>query len=152
MERSVRAISKGKQFDGCSSSRKSTSKSIANSLEFNSLRREIKSAKTFALIVGAFLLCYLPFITAATYRKYSGSHSISNNTMIILTWMAFSNSFCNPLLYGVRYTQFRKAFKRLCCKCCTEGGVLRMRTLGGKFYNDTGEKLGSEFHLTAPNS
>ena len=114
MERSVRAISKGKQFDGCSSSRESTSKSIANSLEFNSLRREIKSAKTFALIVGAFLLCYLPFITAATYRKYSGSHSISNNT-IILTWIAFSNSFCNPLLYGVRYTQFRKAFKRLCC-------------------------------------
>ena len=141
MERSVRAISKDNHSDN-SSSRKSISKSISKSLEFNNLRREIKSAKTFALIVGAFLLCYLPFFTAGTYRKYSGADSISHNTMLIMTWIAFSNSFCNPLLYGVRYTQFRKAFKRLCCRCCTDDGVLRMSTLGESFTMTQVKSLG----------
>ena len=141
MERSVRAISKDNHSDN-SSSRKSISKSISKSLEFNKLRREIKSAKTFALIVGAFLLCYLPFFTAGTYRKYSGADSISHNTMLIMTWIAFSNSFCNPLLYGVRYTQFRKAFKRLCCRCYTDDGVLRMSTLGESFTMTQVKSLG----------
>lgn len=80
----------------------------------HSLKREIKSARTFALVVGIFLLCYTPFYTAGTYRKIAGPIKVPRNVMIITMWIAFANSFCNPIVYGLRYTPFQKAFKQLC--------------------------------------
>lgn len=87
-----------------------TEKTVDN----HSLKREIKSARTFALVVGIFLLCYTPFYTAGTYRKIAGPIKVPHNVMIITMWIAFANSFCNPILYGLRYTPFQKAFKQLC--------------------------------------
>lgn len=84
--------------------------------EFRSLKREIRSAKTFAVVVGVFLLCYVPFFTAGTYRKYAGSAVVPDVVIVITMWVAFSNSFCNPLVYGLRYAPFRKAFKTLCSR------------------------------------
>jgi len=80
----------------------------------HSLKREIKSARTFALVLGIFLLCYTPFYTAGTYRKIAGPIRVPRNVMIITMWVAFANSFCNPIVYGLRYSPFRKAFKQLC--------------------------------------
>ena len=80
---------------------------------FNSFKREIKSARTFALVVGLFLLCYVPFYSAGTYRKLAGPNKVPSSVMLITTWIAFANSFCNPLVYGLRYSPFRKAFKLL---------------------------------------
>ena len=89
-------------------------------VENHSLKREIKSARTFALVVGIFLLCYTPFYTAGTYRKIAGPIKVPRNVMIITMWVAFANSFCNPIVYGLRYTPFRKAFKQL-CSCRRKG-------------------------------
>lgn len=81
----------------------------------HSLKREIKSARTFALVLGIFLLCYTPFYTAGTYRKIAGPIKVPRSVMNITMWVAFANSFCNPIVYGLRYSPFRKAFKQLCC-------------------------------------
>lgn len=86
----------------------------------HSLKREIKSARTFALVVGIFLLCYTPFYTAGTYRKIAGPVTVPRNVMIITMWVAFANSFCNPIVYGLRYSPFQKAFKQL-CSCGRKG-------------------------------
>ena len=85
------------------------------STETHSLKREIKSARTFALVVGLFLLCYTPFYTTGTYRKVAGPGKVPSGVMLATTWIAFANSFCNPIVYGLRYSPFRKAFKTLCC-------------------------------------
>jgi len=85
------------------------------STETHALKREIKSARTFALVVGLFLLCYTPFYTTGTYRKVAGPGKVSSSVMLVTTWIAFANSFCNPIVYGLRYSPFRKAFKTLCC-------------------------------------
>lgn len=85
----------------------------ARTVETHSLKREIKSAGTFALVVGIFLLCYTPFYTAGTYRKIAGPE-VPRSVMLITMWIAFANSFCNPIVYGLRYSPFRKAFKKLC--------------------------------------
>lgn len=95
-------------------------KRAAKTVEAHSLKREIKSARTFALVVGIFLLCYTPFYTAGTYRKIAGPVKVPRNVMIITMWIAFANSFCNPIVYGLRYSPFRKAFKKL-CSCGTKG-------------------------------
>lgn len=84
-------------------------------VENHSLKREIKSARTFALVLGIFLLCYTPFYTAGTYRKIAGPIKVPRSVMNITMWVAFANSFCNPIVYGLRYSPFRKAFKQLCC-------------------------------------
>ena len=92
----------------------------AKTVETHSLKREIKSARTFALVLGIFLLCYTPFYTAGTYRKIAGPAEVPRNVMIITMWIAFANSFCNPIVYGLRYSPFRKAFKKL-CSCGKKG-------------------------------
>lgn len=86
----------------------------AKTMETHSLKREIKSARTFALVLGIFLLCYTPFYTAGTYRKIAGPAEVPRSVMLITMWIAFANSFCNPIVYGLRYSPFRKAFKKLC--------------------------------------
>ena len=83
-------------------------------VETHSLKREIKSAGTFALVVGIFLLCYTPFYTAGTYRKIAGPLKVPRNVLVTTMWVGFANSFCNPIVYGLRYSPFRKAFKKLC--------------------------------------
>ena len=83
------------------------------SSETHSMKREIKSAQTFALVVGLFLCCYTPFYTAGTYRKIAGPGKVPSNVMLITMWIAFANSFCNPIVYALRYLPFREAFKTL---------------------------------------
>ena len=82
--------------------------------ETRSFKREMKSARTFALVVGIFLLCYTPFYTAGTYRRVAGPVKVPSSVMLITMWIGFANSSCNPIVYGLRYTPFREAFKILC--------------------------------------
>ena len=93
--------------------------------EFRAVRREIRTAKTFAVVVGVFLLCYIPFFVTGTYRKYAGREAVPKVAIIITTWVAFANSFCNPLVYGLRHAAFRNAFKKLCC--CRRNELERRR-------------------------
>ena len=89
-------------------------------VENHSLKREIKSAHTFALVVGLFLLCYIPFYSVGTYRKLARSANVHSSDVRITMWVAFANSFINPIVYGLRYSPFRKAFKLLCLARCSE--------------------------------
>lgn len=86
----------------------------AEQIENHSLKREIKSAHTFALVVGLFLLCYIPFYSAGTYRKLAGPDKVPPSVILTTMWIAFANSFCNPIVYGLRYSPFRKAFRLFC--------------------------------------
>ena len=94
--------------------------------EPHSLKREIKSARTFALVVGIFLFCYTPFYTVGTYRKIAGPVKVPPIVMLVTMWIAFANSFCNPIVYGLRYAPFRKSFKHL-CSCCGKRGFFERR-------------------------
>lgn len=96
----------------------------SRTVETHSLKREIRSAGTFALVVGIFLLCYTPFYTAGTYRKIAGPMKVSRNVLVTTMWVGFANSFCNPVVYGLRYSPFRKAFKKL-CSFTSKGNIKR---------------------------
>ena len=79
------------------------------------LKQEVKSIKTFALVIGAFLLCYTPFFLLGTYASSKGTGTIPHDVISAVTWLAFCNSFCNPVVYSLRHKQFRESFRKILC-------------------------------------
>ncbi|XP_041711442.2 5-hydroxytryptamine receptor 1E-like [Coregonus clupeaformis] len=80
--------------------------------------RERKAARTLGLILGAFILCWLPFFVKELLvglRVFHASAQVSD----FLTWLGYVNSLINPLLYTSFNEDFKKAFKKLlrCNKC-----------------------------------
>ncbi|XP_065112703.1 trace amine-associated receptor 4-like [Paramisgurnus dabryanus] len=78
----------------------------------SSAHRERKAAKTLALVMGVFFLCWLPFSIAATVNTFF-NFVTSADVFEALGWFAYFNSACNPLIYGFFYPCFQKAFKTL---------------------------------------
>ncbi|XP_055041932.2 trace amine-associated receptor 3-like [Misgurnus anguillicaudatus] len=78
----------------------------------SSAHRERKAAKTLALVMGVFFICWLPFsITIAVYPFLNfGTPTVVFEALV---WFAYFNSTCNPLIYGFFYPRFQKAFKTL---------------------------------------
>ena len=79
----------------------------------STFKRELKSVKTFAMVVGFFLICYIPFYVVATTRSFKGLDSVPAPVLTTVTWFAFVNSCINPILYSLRHQQFKKAFKKI---------------------------------------
>ncbi|XP_055042937.2 trace amine-associated receptor 4-like [Misgurnus anguillicaudatus] len=78
----------------------------------SSAHRERKAAKTLALVMGVFFLCWLPFSIAAAVDPFL-NFVIPADVYEALFWFAYFNSTCNPLIYGFFYPCFQKAFKTL---------------------------------------
>ncbi|XP_043074716.1 5-hydroxytryptamine receptor 1E [Puntigrus tetrazona] len=74
--------------------------------------RERKAARILGLILGAFILCWLPFFLKELLvglNVPSPSPQVSD----ALTWLGYINSLINPLLYTSFNEDFKQAFKRL---------------------------------------
>lgn len=83
-------------------------------------RMETKAAKTLAIIVGCFILCWCPFFTLYLIRPFCND-CIDPLLFSILFWLGYCNSALNPLIYGLFSKDFRFAFKRIICKCFCSG-------------------------------
>ncbi|XP_064197313.1 trace amine-associated receptor 4-like [Anguilla rostrata] len=73
-------------------------------------QREKKAAKTLAIVLGVFLLCWLPFVMVLIvdpFFKFSTPAVVFDGLM----WLAYLNSSCNPLIYGYFYPWFQRVFK-----------------------------------------
>lgn len=79
-------------------------------------RMETKAAKTLALIVGGFILCWLPFFTMYMIRAFC-EICIEPLLFSILFWLGYCNSAINPLIYALFSKDFRIAFKTILYKC-----------------------------------
>ncbi|XP_055042990.2 trace amine-associated receptor 4-like [Misgurnus anguillicaudatus] len=78
----------------------------------SSAHRERKAAKTLALVMGVFFICWLPFSIAIAVDPLL-NFVIPADVYEALVWFAYFNSACNPLIYGFFYPRFQKAFKAL---------------------------------------
>ncbi|KAK9968601.1 hypothetical protein ABG768_002917 [Culter alburnus] len=73
-----------------------------------SVRRksESKAALTLGIIVTVYLLCWIPY--------YICSISVTSSTTInVLTWVVYTNSGLNPLIYALFYPWFKKTVKHI---------------------------------------
>ncbi|XP_058827431.1 octopamine receptor Oamb isoform X2 [Topomyia yanbarensis] len=78
-------------------------------------RMETKAAKTLAIIVGLFILCWLPFFTMYLIRPFCDD-CINELLFSIVFWIGYCNSAINPMIYALFSKDFRFAFKRLICR------------------------------------
>ncbi|XP_065111832.1 trace amine-associated receptor 4-like [Paramisgurnus dabryanus] len=78
----------------------------------SSAHRERKAAKTLALVMGVFFICWLPYAIAIAVDSFL-NFATPADVYEALVWFAYFNSTCNPLIYGLFYPRFQKAFKTL---------------------------------------
>lgn len=101
-------------------------------------KSETRAMKTLGLIMGCFLLCWIPFFTVTLIRALFCSKEcfIPGWLESLVLWLGYANSTLNPLLYAKYNKDFRIPFREmLCCRFSTLQSVLRMEeyleTFGG---------------------
>ena len=85
------------------------------------IRREHKAARTLGIIMGAFVLCWLPFFLWYLSITICGEHCYCPDIVVeVLFWIGYFNSTLNPLIYAYFNKDFREAFRNtLVCVFCT---------------------------------
>ncbi|XP_068708723.1 histamine H2 receptor-like [Montipora capricornis] len=83
-----------------------------------SLAREIRIAVTLAVVIGAFVIAWLPFFTMLLISTYCRTCQVNYDIIIPFTkWMHYSGSMVNPVIYTHRNKDFRRAFARILFSC-----------------------------------
>ncbi|XP_045499306.1 octopamine receptor [Colias croceus] len=80
-----------------------------------SLTRERRAARTLGIIMGVFVVCWLPFFVLYLVIPFCSSCCLSNKFTNFVTWLGYVNSALNPLIYTIFNMDFRRAFKKLLC-------------------------------------
>lgn len=78
-----------------------------------SLSKERRAARTLGIIMGVFVICWLPFFLMYIILPFCPSCCPSMRVINIITWLGYANSTVNPLIYTIFNMEFRKAFKKL---------------------------------------
>ncbi|XP_063921632.1 octopamine receptor beta-2R-like isoform X2 [Zophobas morio] len=86
----------------------------------NKMKREHKAARTLSIIMGTFILCWLPFFLWYVSISLCTTCECSDTVVGILFWIGYFNSTLNPLIYAYFNKDFREAFKNtLQCAFCS---------------------------------
>lgn len=109
-------------------------------------RMETKAAKTLGIIVGGFIVCWLPFFTMYLVRAFCPT-CIQPTLFSVMFWLGYCNSAINPMIYALFSKDFRFAFKRIICRwCCwaSAGDSTAGMGGGGLTVADYGRRKGSD--------
>lgn len=86
--------------------------------------REHKATVTLAALIGAFVVCWLPYFvlfTALGLKEHPDPSSVPQYSFVL--WLGYANSALNPILYGALNKDFRSAYTRLLrCRCPSYSG------------------------------
>ena len=93
---------------------------LALSKKISKLAKEQKAAKTLGIVVGVFIICWLPFFVTNVLIGICHTNCVSNPDVImpIFTWLGYINSGVNPIIYALSMRDFRRAFGRIIFCCC----------------------------------
>uniref|UniRef100_A0A8C6SZJ9 5-hydroxytryptamine receptor 4 n=1 Tax=Neogobius melanostomus TaxID=47308 RepID=A0A8C6SZJ9_9GOBI len=97
----------------------------------NRMRIETKAAKTLAVIMGCFCLCWAPFFITNIVDPFI-HYSVPWQLWTAWLWLGYINSGLNPFLYAFLNRAFRRAF--LVILCC---GDERYTRQGSHSYGHT---------------
>jgi len=81
-------------------------------------RREHKAARTLGLIMGAFVMCWLPFfIWYVTINMCGSACTCPRSVVTTVFWIGYFNSTLNPFIYAYVRADFRHAFRSTVMQC-----------------------------------
>lgn len=83
-----------------------------------SAARERKATKTLGIILGAYIICWLPFFIY-TLVVATCDTCFYPELFDFFTWLGYVNSLINPIIYTMSNEDFKKAFQKLVrFRCC----------------------------------
>ncbi|KAL6098239.1 adra1b [Pungitius sinensis] len=85
----------------------------ALTLKLLKFSREKKAAKTLGVVVGMFILCWLPFFLALPISSFSSSLRPPETFFKVIFWLGYFNSCLNPIIYPCYSREFKQAFLRI---------------------------------------
>lgn len=78
--------------------------------------KEKKTAKILAVVVGGFILLWLPFFIMYVIPRRV--YEFSTDAVTFITWLGYFNSVINPFIYAYCSKQFRMAFWNITIGIC----------------------------------
>ncbi|XP_061744292.1 histamine H3 receptor [Nerophis ophidion] len=79
------------------------------------LSRDIKIAKSLAVIVCTFGICWAPYTLLMIIRAACSGTCVADYWYDITFWLLWLNSAINPFLYPLCHSSFRRAFSKILC-------------------------------------
>ncbi|KAK1170171.1 5-hydroxytryptamine receptor 1D-like [Acipenser oxyrinchus oxyrinchus] len=85
-----------------------------------SAARERKATKTLGIILGAYIVCWLPFFIITLVYPICTTCWFHPTLVDFFTWLGYINSLINPIIYTMSNEDFKHAFQKLMrFRCCT---------------------------------
>lgn len=84
----------------------------------NKFRKEVKAAKSLAIVIGVFVICWLPLHILNTITLLCKDCSYPIELLLAAILLSHANSTVNPFLYAIGNSKYQMAFKKMCCHRC----------------------------------
>ncbi|XP_015208617.2 5-hydroxytryptamine receptor 1B [Lepisosteus oculatus] len=84
-----------------------------------SAARERKATKTLGIILGVYIICWLPFFILTLLVPICATCTFYPELFDFFTWLGYLNSLINPIIYTMSNEDFKQAFQKLIrFRCC----------------------------------
>ncbi|XP_027004176.1 histamine H3 receptor isoform X1 [Tachysurus fulvidraco] len=113
---SLKTVSKKKGALSCwLKTRMVQSQAPSRNGEHSRLSRDKKIAKSLAIIVCVFGVCWAPYTLLMIIRAACSGMCIEHHWYEVTFWLLWLNSAINPFLYPLCHSSFRRAFAKILC-------------------------------------